>query len=225
MTSKKMIKLHVFDMDGTLVDNDCDVLWKRFVVESGLAPESDLELSRNYYRDYTAGRLDVKAFIEFQHREFVGKTVEEMTALCRRCFEKLVLPNCRPKAAEYVRRVVASGAKTVLLSGTNNVISDIVRAHFGIDRVRGTELELSADGRFTGRVAGDYALGGGKVANMLKAAEEAGVRPDEVAAYGDSVTDIPLLAAAGEAYAISPVPALRAEAEKRNWKILEWAER
>jgi|GEM_PF-5646855 len=40
-----MIKLQVFDMDGTLVDHDCDVLWTRFPAASGWAPQSDLELS------------------------------------------------------------------------------------------------------------------------------------------------------------------------------------
>ena len=220
-----MIKLHVFDMDGTLVDHDCDVLWKKFLVDSGIAPRGDRELSLKYYADYTAGVLDVEAFIRFQHREFVGHTLDEMKALCGRCFETTLKVNCRPKAAEYLRKIRATGAGTVLLSGTNTVISDFIRAHFGIGIVCGTELELSADGRFTGNVVGEYALGKGKVTSMLRVAESLGVRPDEVAAYGDSVNDIPLLAAAGEAYAISPAPALRAEAEKRGWHILDWAKR
>ena len=220
-----MIKLHVFDMDGTLVDHDCDVLWKSFLVRSGLAPESDLALSQRYYADYTAGVLDVDAFVRFQHREFVGHTLAEMKELCGRCFETTLKANCRPRAAEWIRKVRATGVKTVLLSGTNTVISDFIRAHFGLDIVCGTKLELSPEGRFTGRVVGEYALGRGKVANMLRVAEELGIRPEEVAAYGDSVNDIPLLAASGEAYAVSPVAALRREAEKRNWHILEWAER
>ena len=220
-----MIKLHVFDMDGTLVDNDCDVLWKKFLVDTGIAPKEDREKSLKYYADYTAGVLDVEAFVEFQHREFVGHTFDEMKALCGRCFETTLKVNCRPRAAEYIRKVKATGVTTVLLSGTNTVISDFIRAHFGLDIVCGTQLELSSEGRFTGRVVGEYALGRGKVTSMLRVAGELGIPPEEVAAYGDSVNDIPLLAAAGEAYAVSPVAALRAEAEKRHWHILEWAER
>ena len=220
-----MIKLHVFDMDGTLVDNDCDVLWKKFLVDTGIAPKEDREKSLKYYADYTAGVLDVEAFVEFQHREFVGHTLDEMKALCGRCFETTLKVNCRPRAAEYIRKLKATGVTTVLLSGTNTVISDFIRAHFGLDIVCGTELELSPEGRFTGKVVGEYALGKGKVTSMLRVAEKLGVRPEEVAAYGDSVNDIPLLAAAGEAYAISPVAALRAEAEKRHWHIFDWAKR
>lgn len=220
-----MIKLHVFDMDGTLVDHDCDVLWKKFLVDSGIAPKEDREKSLKFYADYTAGVMDVPAFIKFQHREFVGHTLDEMKELCGRCFETTLKVNCRPRAAEYIRKIRATGVRTVLLSGTNTVISDFIRAHFGLDIVCGTELELAADGRFTGNVVGEYALGKGKVTSMLRVAESLGIRPDEVAAYGDSVNDIPLLAAAGEAYAISPATALRAEAEKRHWRIFDWAKR
>ena len=220
-----MIRLHVFDMDGTLVDHDCDVLWKKFLVDNGIAPKSDREKSLRFYADYTSGVMDVEAFIRFQHREFVGHTMTEMRELCGRCFETTLKVNCRPKAVEWIRKVKSTGVKTVLLSGTNTVISDFIRAYFGLDIVCGTQLELDAGGRFTGNVVGEYALGKGKVTGMLRVAEELGIRPEEVAAYGDSVNDIPLLAAAGEAYAISPAPKLRAEAEKRNWTILDWAKR
>ena len=212
-------------MDGTLVDHDCDVLWKKFLVDNGIAPKSDREKSLEFYADYTAGTMDVEAFIRFQHREFVGHTMAEMRELCGRCFETTLKVNCRPKAVEWIGKVKATGVKTVLLSGTNTVISDFIRAYFGIDIVCGTQLELDADGRFTGGVVGEYALGKGKVTGMLRVAEDLGIRPEEVAAYGDSVNDIPLLAAAGEAYAISPAPKLLAEAERRNWKIFDWAKR
>ena len=103
-----MIKLHVFDMDGTLVDNDCDVLWKKFLVDTGIAPKEDREKSLKYYADYTAGVLDVEAFVEFQHREFVGHTLDEMKELCGRCFETTLKVNCRPRAAEYIRKITSA---------------------------------------------------------------------------------------------------------------------
>ena len=46
-----MKTLHIFDMDGTLVDNDCDVSWKVFLVDIGVAPRGDLELAQKYYDD------------------------------------------------------------------------------------------------------------------------------------------------------------------------------
>ena len=49
-----MIRLHIFDMDGTLIDNDCDVSWKLFLVRSGIAPRDDLELADRFYENREA---------------------------------------------------------------------------------------------------------------------------------------------------------------------------
>ena len=217
-----MIRLHIFDMDGTLIDNDCDVSWKVFLVRIGAAPQEDLKLAQKYYDDYAGGKLDYREFLPFQLREFVGRTKEEMAELCQRHFDVVIREKCRPGAIEEMRRVRASGAHSAILSSTNTMISEPVRAFFGIDRACGTTLELSADGRFTGNISGSYALGKNKVGKMLEIAESFGVRPHEIAAYGDSANDIPLLSAVGQAYAVNPSPELRQEAEARNWPVLIW---
>ena len=36
--------IHFWDMDHTLIDNDCDVSWKEFLIAEGLAPAADREL-------------------------------------------------------------------------------------------------------------------------------------------------------------------------------------
>ena len=38
----KKLKAHFFDMDHTLINADCDVTWKEFMVAEKQAPESDL---------------------------------------------------------------------------------------------------------------------------------------------------------------------------------------
>jgi len=216
-----MIKLHIFDMDGTLIDNDCDVSWKVFLVGAGLAPRSDLELAQKYYEDYAAGTLDSREFLHFQLREFIGRTAEEMAALCQRHFDEVVRAKCRPGAAECVRRAKNNGARTAILSSTNTMISEPVRVFFGIDQTCGTTLQLE-NGRFTGDIDGEYALGKNKIAFMRRLAADVGAVPEEVAAYGDSANDIPLLSAVGAPAAVAPTPGLEEEARKRNWPILSW---
>ena len=217
-----MPKLYIFDMDGTLIDHDCDVSWKEFLVAEGIAPRSDLELAEKFFADYNAGTLDHAEFIAFQMREFVGRTVAEMAEIAQRHFEKVVRPKCRPGAAEFVKRAKASGAATILLSSTNTVISEPVRAFFGIDRAEGTTLELSPEGRYTGRIVGDYALGPNKIGFMRRFAGELGITPDEVAACGDSMNDVPLLSSVGRPFAVNPTPELAATARQRSWPILDW---
>ena len=217
-----MKTLHIFDMDGTLVDNDCDVSWKVFLVDIGVAPRGDLELAQKYYDDYAAGVLDFKEFLHFQLREFIGNTKAQMAELCQRHFDAVVRPKCRPCAADAVRAARGSGAVTTILSSTNTMISEPVRAFFGIDRTSGTTLELDEAGRFTGGIVGPYALGENKVAIMREMAAGLGITPAQVTAYGDSASDIALLSAVGHPFAVAPSAELRIEAEKRSWPVLEW---
>ena len=217
-----MIAFHIFDMDGTLVDNDCDVSWKLFLVHAGLAPESDIALAEKYYYDYVDGVLDLDEFLSFQLREFVGNTHAEMAALCQRHFDEVVRPKCRPGAIAATRAVTASGTPSTILSSTNTMISEPVRAFFGITETAGPTLELDGSGRFTGKLVGDYTLGPQKVVRMRQMAEKRGITPAEIAAYGDSAADIPLLSSVGHPFVVAPSEELRAEALKRNWRILEW---
>ena len=217
-----MAEFYIFDMDGTLVDNDCDVSWKLFLVAAGFAPEGDAALAHKYYDDYAEGVLDLDEFLRFQLREFVGHTKAEMAKICQRHFDEFVRSKCRPGAIEETRRVAASGKPSTILSSTNTMISEPVRAFFGIKETAGPTLELDASGRFTGRLAGDYTLGPQKVVRMRQMAERLGVSPDDIAAYGDSAADIPLLSSVGHPFVVAPSPELRAEAEKRGWPILEW---
>jgi len=217
-----MAGFHIFDMDGTLVDNDCDVSWKLFLVAAGIAPKSDIDLAQKYYDDYLDKKLDFQEFLHFQLREFIGRTKSEMAALCRRHFEEFVRPKCRPGAVEAVRRVVAAGEPSTILSSTNTMISEPVRAFFGIRETNGTTLELDASGRFTGNIVGPYTLGPEKIVAMRRMTARLGVTPEETYAYGDSASDIPLLSSVGHPFAVAPSEELRAEALKRNWPILDW---
>ena len=217
-----MTKLYIFDMDGTLIDHDCDVSWKEFLIAEGIAPRSDLELVEKFFADYNAGTLDHEEFLAFQLREFVGRSVAEMAEIARLHFEKVVRPKCRPGARKFVDRAKASGAATILLSSTNTVISEPVRAFFGIDRACGTTPELSPEGRYTGKISGEYALGPNKINYMRRFAEELNITPAEVAACGDSMNDVPLLSAVGTPLVVNPSPALAETARKRDWPILDW---
>ncbi len=75
---KKKLEIVFIDMDGTVLEHDCDVLWKYFLVEKGLAPDSSLEMANYYLELYDKGKTPVKGYIEFQLKEFVGNTPEKM---------------------------------------------------------------------------------------------------------------------------------------------------
>ncbi|MDD5596317.1 MAG: HAD family phosphatase [Victivallaceae bacterium] len=213
--------IYFFDMDHTLIDNDCDVSWKSFVVEQKLAPSDALERATFYYYQYVDGKLEVSDFMDFQLREFVGKTEAEMDKLVRLHFETWVKKTIFPGAETEVRRIKAFGLPVVLLSATNIVIARPVAEYFGFDACLATELEIK-DGRYTGKLGGEYVLGAGKIKIAREYCESHDLTLADAAYYGDSVNDIPVLEAVGFPIAANPCSELEAKARKNNWPILKF---
>lgn len=214
---------YFFDMDHTLINNDCDVSWKQFVVRHKLGPESDLAEAERYFRDYNAGMLDVAEFLLFQFREFIGKTPEQMRPLAKLHFEEYVRPHVYPEARKLVRSLLDTGFPVAILSSTNSVVAQPLAEHLGIREVYGTRLEL-VDNRYTGRIVGPYGAQEGKVAIAAAWAKKRGFTLKEFAYYGDSVNDGILLNAVGFPFAVNPSPELCALAREKGWPILHWTE-
>lgn len=215
--------VYFFDMDHTLINNDCDVSWKQFAVRHNLAPESDLAEADRYFDDYNAGTLDVEEFYLFQFREFIGKTPEEMRPLAELHFEEYVRPHIYPEARKLVGSLLDAGFPVAILTSTNSVVAQPLAECLGIREVLGTTLEL-ADGRYTGRITGTYGAQEGKVEIAAAWAAGHGFALADFAYYGDSVNDVNILNAVGFPFAVNPAPELLKLAREKVWPVLGWTE-
>jgi HAD superfamily hydrolase (TIGR01490 family) len=213
--------LWFFDMDHTLIDNDCDVSWKKFLVRHGLAPASAMDEADRFFADYLAGHLDYDAFIRFQLAEFASRTPAEMAALARWHFVEVVRPLLYPAACRAVAAALAHHAPVALPTATNEVIAAPLAADLGIPHLLATRLERR-DTLFTGAMDGEYCGGTGKLAPAREFAARFGLTLDQAAYYGDSISDVPLLAAVGFPTVVNPGDQLAAEAAARAWPVVRW---
>ncbi len=212
---------YIFDMDGTLIDADCDVSWKRYAVSVGAAPADALDAADAFYRQYQSGTLDSDEFMKFQLREFAGRTRQEMERRAVEHFERFIRPRVYPAAKEMIASLLALGAPVAILTSTNDVLARPVADFFGIPEVLGTTLELAGD-RYTGGIAGAYAAGAGKIAPAEEFVRSRGGTLEDLAYYGDSVNDLNLLERAGSPVAVNPDARLRREAEERGWPVVDF---
>ncbi|HNU90391.1 MAG TPA: HAD family hydrolase [Spirochaetota bacterium] len=210
-----------WDMDHTLLDNDCDVSWKLFLIEKGIAPREDLDRIVLFWEQYEEGRLDPVSFNEFQLREFAGRTEEEIAELSREHFETIAGPKAYARAVELVRRQRASGDHTCMITATNIAIATPVAEYFGFDTLIATMLETRG-ATYTGRIIGDYCVGEGKLPFMRSLCLEHGTDLSESYYYGDSIADLPVLEAVGHPVAVNPRERLRAIALERGWPVLDF---
>ena len=216
-----MAEFYVFDMDHTLIENDCDVSWKEFCVSEKLAPVSAIAEADRFYELYLEGKLDFEEFLSFQLKEFIGKSKKEMDLLAKKHFETVVKTRVRPKAFDYVQNLLTLGKRCAILTSTNEVIAHPVGSYFGITEVYGAQLE-TVDGIYTGKLSGVYTAGQGKVEIVKQLSESSNIPLSEFAAFGDSINDLPMLKVVGHPYAVSPGKLLADAAKEFNFEILEW---
>jgi HAD superfamily hydrolase (TIGR01490 family) len=102
----------------------------------------------------------------------------------------------------------AAGAHVVLVSGAFAPIVDPIAEHVGAGQVEVTEVAVAA-GRYTGELLGPPVIGaakGERVRRLLRAYPH--VRAADCYAYGDHVSDLPMLAEVGHAVIVGDDPAL-----------------
>ena len=71
--------LAIFDLDNTLLAGDSDHRWGEFLCEKGLAEAADFRARNDqFYADYQAGTLDMRAYLDFVLAPLAGKTRAEV---------------------------------------------------------------------------------------------------------------------------------------------------
>ena len=123
----------------------------------------------------------------------------------------------RPGARWLLDRHLAAGDFCVIASASPQPLVDAAARALGAQRAVGTRVEVN-DGRFTGRLEGPFCHGRGKLARLWV---ELGTSDlSRSTAYSDSVSDLPLLMAAGRPVAVNPDRRLRHEARMQGWPVL-----
>jgi len=117
---------------------------------------------------------------------------------------------------------IAEGHRIVFVSGTLAPLARAVARQLpGEIDVIATGIE-STDGRWTGRIAGDHVRGREKACAIFEFADGNGLRLDQSYAYGDQISDLPMLESVGHPVAANPGFRLERAARLRGWPICDW---
>lgn len=214
------LALALFDLDNTLLAGDSDYLWGQYLVERGLVDGERYEQeNERFFRDYHAGRLDIRAFLRFALRPLAEHPLAELHAWREAFLREKIDPVMLGPARALVERHRAAGDLLMVITATNAFVTAPIAARFGIPHLIATEPEL-VDGRYTGEVAGIPAFREGKVQRLDAWLEQTGQTLAGSAFYSDSHNDLPLLERVDRPVAVDPDPQLRAVAEERGWPVM-----
>ncbi len=223
-----LTKFALFDLDHTLIPLDSDFTWGQFTAALGWTdPETFKQRNLEFYEQYRAGTLDIRAYCRFATAAVVRQGEQRARAAQADFMREVMHSAITTQALKLVRDHQAAGDTVIIVTATNAFVTRPIATAFGVEHLIALDLETDdapgGTGWYTGEIAGIPSFREGKVTRVQQWLAERGLDWDTVHTtfYSDSINDVPLLEKANVAVATNPDPSLRALAEQRGWRILE----
>jgi HAD superfamily hydrolase (TIGR01490 family) len=217
-------RLALFDLDGTLLAGDTDVLWCEFLIDEGVLGRASFATANRDVADrYARGEIAAADFASFYAATLAGRAPAHWAPLRDRFVADTIAPKLGAASFELVARHRGAGDRLLLTTATNRFLTAPIAARLGIDDLVATDLEIAPGGSFSGRTTGTVNMREGKVARLAAWLSAEGLSPASLASatlYSDSINDLPLLCAVGSPVVVDPDTCLRAEALRRGWPVI-----
>jgi HAD superfamily hydrolase (TIGR01490 family) len=210
----------VFDLDGTLVVGQTQVLLVKFLRKAGVVSRTFVAGTALWFVAYKLKLVRVtQASREKGAGILRGLTVEEAEALMSRFADEVMVPRLHPAAAAALAEHRAEGDLVVVVSAALDPVVKALCERLDVSQYAGASCEV-VDRRYTGRLNGAIPYREEKARLAAEFIARHGADPADCWAYADHDTDLDLLRSVGHPVAVNPRPDLRAEAEREGWPIL-----
>jgi HAD superfamily hydrolase (TIGR01490 family) len=157
---------------------------------------------------------------EFLERT-AGASKAEIMALVDDALPGL-MERVRPEARTLLDMHADAGRERWVISASPIEIVQGLADALGIEGALGTVGEV-VDGKYTGKLVGEFMYGPAKSRAIEKLAAERGFDLAQCYAYSDSVSDLPMMELVGHPVAVNPDSALEQVAQQRGWPIVVFA--
>ena len=98
-------RLALFDLDGTLLDGDTDVLWCEFLIDEGVLDRAAFEAAnRDIAERYARGAVTPAEFCAFYAATLAGRSAADWAPLRERFVAAMIAPRLGAAALALVER-------------------------------------------------------------------------------------------------------------------------
>lgn len=213
--------LALFDLDNTLLNGDSDHAWGMFLAEIGAVDSALQQQKQDYfYQQYTAGKLDIYEFCEFQFSILAENSLDQLNTWHNDFMDKVIEPMIESGKTDLLEPHRKAGDDIVIITATNDFITGPIAKRLGVETLIATQAEF-INGRFTGKVADTPCFQNGKVTRLKEWLTQNDKAFTDSYFYSDSINDLPLLELVDTAIAVTPDDRLRAHANEKNWQIID----
>ena len=214
-----MTRLALFDLDNTLLAGDSDHAWGDFLVARGVVDGKHYKATNDqFYREYQAGRLDIRAYLEFSLKVLSDHPKATLDAWHRDFMRTVVEPMILPQAEALIAQHRKIGDFLLIVTATNDFVTRPIAERLRVDDLLATTAEF-VDGRYTGKLSGTPCFREGKVTRLNEWLAKTGHTLEHSVFYSDSHNDLPLLELVDYPMAVDPDEELKRVALERNWAV------
>ena len=218
--------LHLFDLDRTITRLPT---YTPFLIHAALrlAPWRLLliPLLIPYFAGYGLKWIDRKALKQAMQRLMLGARLDRsrVEAVTASFAAKTVSRNSYAEAKRVIADANAAGEAVVIATASHRFYVEPIAAALGVTHVIATGSVWEGD-TLTPQIPGENCYGSAKRAMVERWFAESDLDRDRVHVrfYSDHVSDLPTFDWADVPIAVHPSPKLRAVAEARKWRILDW---
>lgn len=219
----------MLDVDGTLLPGSLGLHMLRDIADRDSDRDSDRASAARYVLDlhasYVGGRLEYHEMAAAAIRHFC-RTLRGLTRAAVQDTAARVWADRSGQLFGFVRPMVRllarHGIEPVIVSSSPEPVVQRVAAALDVARYRGSRFSAT-DGVYDGS-GYDSPYFDGKHRTVLALCADLPIDWPASLAIGNSLGDLTVLSMAGRSFAFEPEPALRAEAERRDWRIVHRAD-
>ncbi|MDO4792272.1 MAG: HAD family hydrolase [Buchananella hordeovulneris] len=213
-----------FDLDKTIISTSSSFALTRPLLDSGLLTNLTVikaVMAQLQYALVGANHEQHERMKEQLTSLVRGWDAGQLRTVVEDAYDRYLKPIVYAEALDQIGLHRAAGHDVVIISAGAQAFVEPVAQRLGADYTLATVL-TEEDGRYTGEIE-RYVYGEAKAQAIRDMAAERGYDLSRCYAYSDSITDVPMLAAVGNPFAVNPDRALRNEALERSWRILTFA--
>jgi HAD superfamily hydrolase (TIGR01490 family) len=216
----------VFDLDGTILDGQSSVGLVLFLIHKG---------TMKIYEAFPVAWWGLRYKLHLPHgqeavrkrifRCLAHRSVEEVDKIVDSLYSTYIAPRIRSAALDAIDEYHRRGIDVWVVSASFEPIVRRTASGLGLDGQVSTRMAV-VDGCYTGELACCPVEGVEKLVQFTQHVDERyGLGGWEMtAAYGDHLSDVPLLMSAHERYAVDPDFVLAYTVQRHGWDLLQWRE-
>ncbi|WP_337014059.1 HAD family hydrolase [Pantoea sp. AS142] len=158
---------------------------------------------------------------EEYYRQFAGIRYKKLEEAGEKWFStKLYSSFFIDSAVAFLKKHQADNTPAVFVSGSMRPVLAPIAKYLGVKDILCAPLEITDEGILTGEIGIPQTIGSGKMEALIQFCSQMRISPNDCYAYGDDLSDIPMLESVGYPVCVGKSTALARHAKEKCWPVI-----